>query len=347
MRRQTIKDVAKAAGVSPAAVSYAINGKEHKVSAETYEKIKAAMKELNYVPNYSARSLVNNRSNLIGIVIPQTEDFNHPLLENPFYSEIISGIEAELRHRGYHFILSGVNKGHSYLDTSMRRNLDGAIIMGIYYESFYEELKKIKIPMVLIDSYIHDSYFRNIGIDDEEGGLMATRYLIQNGHANIALVTGTIKKDGVVEKRFLGYKSALKEAQMFYQPEYVFEGTVSYDYGVEAGRLIAEQHPDITAIFATSDMMALGVITGLSECGKRVPDDVSVIGFDDIAISKIFIPKLTTVKQDITQKGVKAAQYLIDAMNGIDDDVPKEILLPLEIVERSSVKNISNEPGSC
>ncbi|MDQ6421013.1 LacI family DNA-binding transcriptional regulator [Paenibacillus sp. LHD-117] len=341
MKRQTIKDVAKAAGVSAAAVSYAINGKEHKVSAETLEKIKDAMSELNYVPNYSARSLVNNRSNLIGIVIPQTEDMNHPLLENPFYSEIISGIEAELRNRGYHFILSGVNKGKSYLDTSMQRNLDGAIIMGIYHESFYEELKEINIPMVLIDSYIHDSYFRNIGIDDEEGGFMATRYLIGKGHSNIALATGMIKKDGVVEKRFLGYKRALKEAKLFYRPEFVYEGTMSYEYGVEAGRLIGEKHPEITAVFATSDMMALGVITGLSECGKRVPEDVSVIGFDDIAISKIFIPKLTTIKQNITRKGIKAAECLLDAMNGEDAELPKEIILPLEIVERNSVRDIS------
>jgi DNA-binding LacI/PurR family transcriptional regulator len=341
MKRQTIKDVAKVAGVSAAAVSYVLNGKEGKVSADTLEKIKDAINELNYIPNYSARSLVNNRSNLIGVVIPQTEDTTQLLLENPFYSEVISGIESELRKYGYHFILSGVNKGEGYLDTSMQRNLDGAIIMGIYFERFYEELKGTNIPVVLIDSYINDDSFRKIGINDEQGGFMATKYLIENGHTNIALVTGAIKKDGVVEKRFLGYKSAFKEANLFYNPDYVFEETVSYEYGVQAGRLIALNHPEITAVFATSDMMALGVITGLTESGKRVPDDVSVIGFDDIPISKIFIPQLTTIKQDITSKGIKAAQCLIAAMDGRDDDHTNEIILPLELVERQTVKKLS------
>ncbi|GAB2672143.1 LacI family DNA-binding transcriptional regulator [Paenibacillus thermoaerophilus] len=339
MKRITIKDVAQRAGVSSAAVSYVLNGREHKVSADTLSKIKKAIAELNYIPDYSARSLANNKSNLIGVVIPQTEDQSQLLLENPFYCELICGIEAKLRQSGYHMILSGVNKGEGYLDVSMQRNLDGAIIMGIYQESFYEDLKKVNIPIVLIDSYINDNYFKRIGIDDELGGYMATTHLIENGHQNIALVTGTIRKDGVVEKRFLGYKRSLKEHGLFYNPDYVFEGSVSYDHGVESGRAIASDRRGITAVFATGDLVAFGVIAGLSENGVKVPEDISVIGFDDISLSKMFVPRLTTVRQDIVTRGSAAAQCLIDSIEG-KEDVETELTLPIELVVRDTVKRI-------
>lgn len=342
MKRITIKDVAKAAGVSTAAISYALNGKEGKVSAETLKKIKDAIAALNYIPDFSARSLANNKSYLIGVVIPQTEDHSQLILENPFYSEIVSGIELELRKQNYHFILSGVDKGKGYLDISMQRKLDGAIIMGIYHESFYEELKKVNIPIVLIDSYINDSYFKKIGIDDEYGGKLATQHLIEKGHTNLALVTGKIKKDGVVEKRFLGYKSAIEEAKLFYNPDFVFEDSVSYEHGVVAGRIIAEKHPEITGIFATADMVAFGIISGLAQCGKAVPNDVSVIGFDDITMSKMFIPQLTTIRQDIKFKGVSAARALIETIDETAaNDSPLKILLPLQLIERQTVKQLT------
>ncbi|CAH0121495.1 LacI family DNA-binding transcriptional regulator [Paenibacillus sp. MSJ-34] len=341
MKRITIKDVAEKAGVSTAAVSYVLNGREGKVSEDTLAKIKQAISELNYIPDYSARSLASNRSNLIGVVIPQTEDQKQLLLENPFYSDLICGIESELRQHDYHIILSGVEKNKGYLDLTMQRNLDGAVIMGIFQESFYEDLKKVKMPIVLIDSYINDDNFKKIRIDDELGGYLATKHLIDNGHTNIALVTGTIRKDGVVEKRYLGYKRALQEANLFYNHDFVFEGSVSYEYGVEAGRQIAEQRQGITAVFATGDMMAFGAVNGLRDRGLTVPDDVSVIGFDDISLANIFIPKLTTVKQDVKARGVAAARYLMQVLEGKKELDHTVTLLPIEIVERETVKKIN------
>ena len=339
MRRVTIKDIAKAVGVTPAVVSYVMNGKEHKVSAETVSKIKNAMKEMNYIPNLSARSLVNDKSQMIGVIIPQTEDSAQMLLTNPFYSEIVSGIEAKLRQNNYHMILSGVDKGKSYLDTSVQRNLDGAIIMGIYQEQFYEELKELKLPIVLIDSYIADDSFYRVGINDEYGGYLATKYLIDNGHKDIALVTGSIKRDGVNEKRFLGYKRALKEAGIFYNPDNVFDGNVSYEYGCEAGRIISQNHKRITAVFASADLIALGLIRSIKEAGYDVPNDFSVVGFDNISSLKYTLPPLTTVGQNITEKGLKAAEVLIDLINNTHiENGQKEFLMPLEIVERDSVK---------
>ncbi|MFC5530594.1 LacI family DNA-binding transcriptional regulator [Cohnella yongneupensis] len=340
MKRITIRDVSERAGVSTAAVSYVLNGREGKVSLETVEKVRRAAEELNYIPDYSARSLANNKSKLIGVVIPQTEERKQLLLQNPFYSELVCGIEGRLRQSGYHMILSGVDKGEGYLDTSMQRNLDGAIIMGIYQESFYEDLKKARIPIVLIDSYVNDSQFHVVGIDDELGGYMATKHLIDNGHTNIALVTGLIRKDGVVEKRFLGYKRALKEAGLFYDPDHVFEHSVSYEYGQEAAKAIAAQ-PGITAVFATSDMVAMGVIKGLRDAGKKVPDDVSVIGFDDIPVARMSTPPLTTIVQNIVERGVTAAERLLSAIVAGDRYQPEErTIMPLSIAERESVRTI-------
>ncbi|MEK8131374.1 LacI family DNA-binding transcriptional regulator [Paenibacillus filicis] len=338
MKKPTIKDVAKAAGVSTATVSYALNGRTDKVSNETIERIKQIIETINYIPDFSARSLVKNQSKLIGIVIPQTESHKQLILENPFYSEIISGIEGKLREHGYHLLLSGVNQGESYLNLSVQRNLDGAIMMGIYPEQFYDGFKKIKIPIVLIDSYINDSYFKRIGIDDEYGGYLATKHLIDKGHSNIGLITGAIRKDGVVEKRFLGYKRAIREANFFYNPDYVFEDSMSYEHGMAAGKLIASKHPEITAVFATGDMVAFGAIRSLINEGKRVPEDISVIGFDDISMSKMFIPPLTTIRQSITEKGAVAAELLIHMIQGNGEQEANEVVLPLTIVERATVK---------
>jgi len=342
MRKVTIKDVAKHAGVSIAAVSYVLNGKENKVSSETVETIYSSIKALNYIPNISARSLVKNDSKLIGVIIPQTENSKQLVLENPFYSEVVGAIEAALRESGYHIILSGLDKDQTYLDFSISRNLDGAVVLGLYPEKLYEDFKKSDIPIVLIDSYIHDKHFANVGVDDEYGGYLATKALIDRGHRNIALVTGTIRKDGVVEKRFLGYKRALQEANVFYNPDHVFERTVSYAHGLEAGREIAERHPDITAIFATADLMAFGVIRGVTEAGKRVPDDLSVIGFDDIPMAQMFLPSLTTVRQNIALKGGTAARLLLDRLEGRTNEGYNDgtTMIPLELVERQTVKTL-------
>lgn len=342
MKKTTIKDVAGHAGVSIAAVSYVLNGKEHKVSEETIAKVYESIKELNYIPSKSARGLVKNTSELIGVIIPQTENRKQLVLENPFYSEMISAIEGVVREQGYHIIIAGVEKGKSYLDISISRNLDGAIIMGIYPEQLYEECKQADIPIVLIDSYIGDNYFVNVGIDDELGGYLATKHLIDNGHRSIALVTGMIRKDGVVEKRFLGYKRALQESGLFYNPDYVFEDSVSYAHGVQTGKLIVERHPEITAAFATADMVAFGIIRGAKEMGKEVPSDLSVIGFDDISLAHMFLPSLTTIRQSISLKGETAARLLLrqiaDGRGSLGGGEPTYI--PLEVVERDTVAKL-------
>ncbi len=141
-KKVTIKDIAALTGVSVTTVSNVINGNSHKTSEETISKIKKVIEEQGYIPNYSARSLVMKQSKLIGVIIPQTEAENQVILENPFYSELVSGIEAKLREKGYYMMLTGVDNDKSYLDVFINWNLDGAIILGIYKEKIYEQLKK-------------------------------------------------------------------------------------------------------------------------------------------------------------------------------------------------------------
>ena len=329
MKKMTIKDVAKEAGVSIAAVSYVLNG--------TIKAVNEVAKQLNYVPDFSARSLVKNKSMLIGVIIPQTEGNSDIVLANPFYSDILGGIETKARENGYHILLSRVEKGRGCFDVSMQRNLDGAIILGAYEEDYCKELNNIAMPVVFLDSYVNNENFYMIGIDDLYGGYIATRHLIGKGHEHIAIVTGAIKKQGVMEKRFLGYKKALDEAGIPFRQEYVFSDSVSYEYGVDAGKKIVQSKLPITAVFSTADVIAFGVINGIKAHGMMVPENYSIIGFDDLFITKMFTPPLTTVRQDIAQKGMVAAELLIDILEGGNTKGIKEMMLSLNIIERDTV----------
>lgn len=336
-KRATIKDVAREAGVSIATISYVINNKEN-ISKDTIEKVNAAIKKLNYIPDMSARSLVNKKSNLIGVVIPQTEPGKQLMFNNPFYSEFLSGVEYTARLNGYHVIISGAEADKGYLELSSKRSLDGIIILGMYPEGFYNDLKESKIPIILIDSYTEDHYFHSIQINDRHGGYIATKYLIDNGHKDIALVTGKIKKQGVSEKRYLGYKDALKESGITYRNEYIFEGVVDYDYGMAVAEKIAGIS-SLSAIFATADIMAMGLIKRLIALGKKIPEDISIIGFDDIYITKLLSPALTTVKQNIYLKGETSVNLMIECIKK-DLKAKQEVILPIEIIERETVKCI-------
>ena len=337
-KRVTIKDVAREAEVSIATISYVINNKDN-LSKETIEKVNNTIRRLNYIPDLSARSLVNKKSTLIGIVIPQTEPGKQLMFNNPFYSEFISGVEYTARLNGYHIIISGADADESYLEISKKRNLDGIIILGAYPEEFFSDLKKSSIPIVLIDSYCDDHYFHSIQINDRYGGYIATRYLIENGHRDIALLTGKIKKDGVSEKRYQGYKDALKEYEIPYRPDYVFEGLVDYDYGLNIADRILNSSRNLTAVFSTADIMAMGLIRRLKVLGVKIPDDMSVIGFDDVYITKLIDPGLTTVKQNIFLKGETSVKLILDCINGKQRG-KQEIILPIEIVERDTVKRL-------
>ncbi|MCT4544000.1 MAG: LacI family transcriptional regulator [Vallitalea sp.] len=339
-KKATIKDIALKVGVSATTVSNVINKKGGRVSKEIIDKVNDAIKELDYKKNYSAQSLVINKSNLIGVVIPQTEQTRELLLYNPFYSEFISALEYEFRQNGYNIIVSGSPKDENNINNLLRWNVDGVIILGIYEEAFYENIKKMDIPVVLVDTYTNDEYFYNIRIDDEYGGYLATKYLLEKGHRNIGIITGILKKNGVAEKKYNGYKKALEEYGISINEEFIYEKSVDYEWGYEAGNIIAKQKNHITAIFATADIIASGLFIALFENNIIVPQQMSVIGFDNTFLGKLTIPSLTTINQNIRNKAVISAKTMVDILNN-KQIKNKTNILSVDLIERNSViKNI-------
>lgn len=334
MARPTIKDIAQAANVSPMTVSNVLNGRRAKASDETVSRILAMVKDLGYRPNMSARSLVSSASRMIGVIVPFTENNHELLLDNPFYAEVISGIESALRARGYYMMLAGVGEDGIDLGTLSGWAMDGLIVVGVYREGLFEALKGLSLPTLLIDSYIEDNHFYRLGIDDEAAAHMATRHLIDHGHHGIAIVTGVIRNDGVVERRFAGYRRALSEAGIAFDAAHVLSGSVSFEWGVEsASSLIGLA--DVTAAFCTADLVAAGLQAGLLMRGKRIPQDYAVMGFDNLSMSRMIYPALTTVDQGILAKG-RLAGNLITAILG-KEDVPRRTTTGVSIVARDSV----------
>lgn len=340
MGQVTIKDIARETGLSIATVSYVLNGKDN-VLQETKQRVVEAAERLGYVKNYSARSLVMKSSNLIGVVIPQTEPGKVMVFENPFYSEMLSSIEYHARQIGYHIIVSGTEADEKYYQLARERNLDGIIIIGVYSDDFYSELQNAKIPIVLIDSYIEGKPFYSVRINDEESACCAVSYLIEKGHRDIAFITGKLKDGGVCEKRYLGYKRALQQAGIPMKKENILRGNTDFD----SGMLLAEKmmmQTSATALFCSADILALGAVKKLTEQGIKIPEEISVIGFDNLSIARYCTPGLTTIGQDVFEKGKKAVELI---ETGIKHKIqePIELVLKTTIIERESVRTLSKE----
>lgn len=334
----TLKDIAKAVGVSCTTVSNVIHGKPGRVSAETIVKINTAIEYLGYVPNMSARSLVSNSSKVIGVINHLVTDHNRNFMEDPFHSVFIGAIESTLRENGYYLMLRTVETSQDLNFFLRNWNVDGLILTGIYEDDFYEVLTKLNIPIVLIDSYVSNSNICNVSLEDFNGGYMATKYLIDHGHTSIAFTSPFIKYKGVVSERFNGYKKALAEANIEFNDKLIFEQELDTKTTISLGKSLAKRN-DFTAIFATADILAAGIITGLKQSGKRVPEDISIIGFDDINLCNLVSPALTTIHQDALLKGKLAVNYMIDKLEKIH--IPKrETILPVRLIERESVKTI-------
>lgn len=338
MARATLRDVAQLAGVSTATVSYALSGKRT-ISEETKERINNAIKQLDYVPDLNARSLSMRDSKLIGVVVPQTEPGDRLMFQNSFYSEVLGSIEYYARLQGYHILISATDANESYLTLAKKRNLDGIIVIGMYPDEFYQQMKKTQIPIVLIDSYCNDHYYHNIRIDDAYGTYLATKYMLDNGHKDIAFFSGQLKENGVMKKRLLGYQQALEEFGITYRSEYVFEGQIDYASGIELANELMKSGLHATGIVAAADILAIGAVKGFFEAGKQVPSDYSIIGFDDVEMAQYMTPGLTTIRQQISLKGQKAVELLLKHIE--DLDLPKqEEILPLQLVVRGSVKKM-------
>lgn len=339
--RYTIRDVAALAGVSNATVSYVLSGKK-KISEETRQRVLRVIEEVGFVPDLNARGLSGKDTKLIGIVIPQTEPGSRLMFHNTFYSELLGSIEFATRRRGYHVLISATDVTQDYLNLIKERNLAGVIIVGTYESRFWTQLKELEVPVVLVDSYCKNDWFHAIRIDDEYASFCETDYVIGKGHTKIAFASGSLKEDGVMQKRFIGYRRALEKNGIPYSDKLLFENVVSYESGAETARRIARADLGITAVVATADILAIGLLSGFYQLGVSVPDDISVIGFDGLEETKYTTPGLTTMQQPISRKGELAVDILVENIENPGMERVDEIL-KVKLVERGSVKGENEE----
>ena len=334
----TIKDIAERAGVSTATVSNVIKGKRNKVSTETIEKIEKIITELNYVPSMGARILSEKRSKIIGVICTFMNVKDNSL-KDPFTAELLGVIENEIRKNGYYMMLYASNKPEEIKNLVSTWSVDGLIFAGIN-EKTYNNLRKIsKKPVVVIDGYYKNDDFYNVGTNDEEGGYIITKYLIDKGHKNIIFVDETNKKGNPIKtvdgERLKGFKRALKEIGI----KYTTNNHVYIDPLNKEKSFDEIKNKNSTAVVCSSDNIAFEVINGLKKRNICVPENISVTGFDDVYLSSLSSPALTTINQNINEKGEKAVRMLINIIEEKHIE-NKNIHISVSIKERDSVKKI-------
>ncbi len=334
----TIKDIANAVGVSATTVSNVIRGNSGRVSPEMIARINQAIQDMHYTPNLSARALVSNSSHIIGVINHLVPLESGGFFQDPFHGALLAGIEQLLRERSYYMMMRTIDSTPELLSLLNNWNLDGLILTGIFPSDFYQELKRQSTPFVLVDSYVLDD-IPQIRLEDRKGGYIATKHLLEMGHRRILFCGPPIYGEGVLRERYEGYKQALAEYGLQPRHEDVYGVEIGIDRGTLLGRELA-QRTDYTAIFATADILAAGIISGLNESGRRVPDDVSIVGFDDLYIARLTSPQLTTVHQDVTLRGCQAAELLIAAAEH-SAQAERSLTMPVRLVERQSVARIS------
>lgn len=334
MKRVTINDIAEICHTSKATVSYVINERYNKVSDEMVEKVQKAIKELGYVPSLNAKSLAGRGSNLIGVIISQVGANEKLIFDNPFYSEFLSGIEYHLRKKGYGIVLNVITRHNHFEELVKKWNLDGAVILGIDNDRMLKRLWGHEFPMLLIDSYVTDPDYYRMNLRDEEACYEATRYLLRS-KGRIALVTGRISQSRLLQQRVAGYRRALEEAGLKGDERLIFQGDITYKYGQLAATEITK-HLEVTGILATADVLAYGVVSYFQSIKKRVPEDYEVMGFDNIYQSENMYPRLTTVGQNIFERGEMAGKLILKII--AHEDVPKETYSDFQIIERDTTK---------
>lgn len=338
-RRVTIKDIAEEMGVSTATVSNVIHGKTKKISDRTVAKVQEKLQESGYIPNMAAVLLAQNSSKIVCVVVSDHERYEGKMLEDPFVAQMINTISKELSARDYFMMIKEERDIDKLVTYASMWNMAGLILMG-YCSVDYEKLRsKMHIPFVVVDSYERNikSYI-DIGIDNIDGGYQAGQYLIQNGHKRILFFADN--KEDCDLFRYQGLRKALLQNRLevneeFYYLVHIEKKTREQDYE----KLLAYiREKDITAVFAASDQYALEFMRFLLKKGVKVPEDISIVGFDDIPLAEQVYPGLSTVSQNIPLRGKLAVEMLQNQIEGKIEG--GSVLLPAQLIERESVKNI-------
>lgn len=327
----TIKDVAQLANVSPTTVSYVLNGTRY-VSPATEARIRAAIEELDFRPNSVARSLRAKRTLTAGMIVSD--------IANPFFADIVRGAQDVLTRKHYTLILSNTDESPEReieaINLLRQKKVDGliAVSTGANADAFYKVAAE-QLPIVLVDRQLPGDRLCTVRVDDEQGAYQATRHLLQLGHRRIGLILG---KTGIstTDNRRAGYEAALRDAGFQPDPLLIRCGQSTLNGGAAAAHVLLSLSPRPTAIFVTNSLMVLGLFMAMHERQLRCPEDIAVVGFDDIVWLSAFHPTLTTVAQPSYELGVQAAELVWSIMEKKRAHDPCMIVLPAKLVVRES-----------
>ncbi|HLT90443.1 MAG TPA: LacI family DNA-binding transcriptional regulator [Woeseiaceae bacterium] len=327
----TIYEVSKRAGVSLATVSRVLNN-SGRVTERTRQKVLAAMAELDYRPNSIAQSLASNRSNSVGIMVPE--------LHGPFFGTLITGIEQVLREAGKHTI---VTVGHSNeaeekdgIDFLVSRRCDALILhVDAVSDEFIVELDDGPVPVVLVNRLVPQVEEKCIRLDNFHGGRIATAYLLELGHRDIAYISGPLWKSDARD-RLAGHKQALADAGVEFDTRLFFEGDFQEPSGSDGMRRFLALDVPFTAVVCANDGMAAGAMRAAREEGLQIPGDVSVVGFDNVTFSAYLYPNLSTINYPAMQIGQMAGRWVLKQVYGRDDLEVQKLFEPTLIVRESA-----------
>lgn len=328
----TIRDVARLAGVGQATVSRVLNG--NPARPETRERVLKAAAELGFVPNQLARGLVARSTRTIGLVIPD--------ITNPFFPAVTRGVEDGASSGGYSVFLCNTDNDPAMEDLDVRRlcehRVDGIIFVGTTdRRDLLESLLTQGIPVVLTDRPVEDLDADSVLVDNTAGARAACRHLIGLGHRRIGLVAGT-SRTRTGQDRVAGYQDALREAGIPIDPSLIEQGNYTMESGRRAAQILFGRFPRPTAIFAANDVMAIGVMQAAEEAGLTVPDDLSVVGFDDIEFASMVRPALTTVRQPAYEMGRVAMTMLHERICGEGAAAGRQHVFQPELVVRATTR---------
>lgn len=341
----TIKEVAEKLNMSPTTVSNVIHGKTKEVSETTVEKVRKYLDEIHFVPNQNAQNLALQRSNIIGVVLKAEYYEHYNIFEDPFVSSLIGSLETAIQKAGYFMMLYISDNTEELIRFVHSWNVDGLILFAMEEGDLYQFKRAYKKPMALVDTYltskkiISDGKTVNIGLDDEKAAYDAVRYLISKGHQKIAFLTRNML--GTDIHRYEGYKKAMEDAGLSKASQGFFrrfrEGSAEPGKYTDFARVISAGY---TAVFCCDDSSAIHLMNACRESGIRVPEDLSVVGFDNNAVANLASPALTTVSQDIAEKGRLAVRTLCEMIDGKRAQTSM-LNLGTRLIERDSVRTLS------
>lgn len=335
--RITIKDIADELGVSTATVSNVIHGKTKKISDKTVAKVQEKLEESGYIPNMAAVLLAQNTSKIVCVILSDDITYEGKMIEDPFVSGMLNYLSKELTKNGYFMMLKEEPDVNQIVRYASMWNMAGLILIG-YCAVDYEKLReKMHIPFVVVDAYRDDmKKYSDVGIDNIHGGYLAGKHLLEMGHTKIMYMANV--DEDCDHDRYLGLTGAYMEKGMEYDPkDYKLLNPIKEERRKRYEEVFAEIG-NYTAAFLASDVLAIEFMNFLQDKGLSIPEDFSIVGFDDIPLAAFVRPGLTTISQNLEERSKKAVQLLKELIEGTTSG--RQEMLQLELVQRDSVKKL-------